>query len=202
MHHLHGTALQAMLTVLQAVGVLPNVASAEALLQSCRDCTRLSSKVNSLTAPFQTALAAAQLLPVTDTAHHMAVNHGTDITLPSTEVMYRYQSASSMMAMPGLHQSVGVGQMGAAPQAGQLSAAPWAEPPVAKPDSGLPEAGPENSVGQLPSAEPPAAAPMSELSAGAPELGPPTQAMMTPDLQSEGDDISTLHVEGASGHVL
>ena len=191
-----------MLTVLQAIGVLPNVASAEALLQSCRDCARLSSKVNSLTAPFQTALAAAQLLPVTDAAHHMTVGHGTDIALPSTEVMYRYQSASSMMAMPGLHQSVGVGQMGAAPQAGQLSAAPCAGPPVAKHESGLPEAGPENSAGQLSSAEPPAAAPISELSTGSPELEPPTQATMTPDLQSEGDDISTLHVEGASGHVL
>ena len=51
-----------LLIALQVIGVPPNVASAEALMQACWSVTYVAGRVNQLIALFQPALAAAQLI--------------------------------------------------------------------------------------------------------------------------------------------
>ncbi len=146
---------------MQAVGVSPNVASAEGLLQSCRHCTHLSGKVNNLTAPFQPALAAVQLLPLTDAAQSSLASQAAETEiLPSADIMHRWHSGSA-------------GPSAMTPSVAQTSAA------------GLP--------GPAPGARP--------LTAAL-ESGPSTGAPVTPDLQSEGTDVSSLDADEAPAHEL
>ncbi len=172
---------------MQAIGIMPNAASAEALLQSCRDCQHLSRKVNSMTAPFQAVLAAAQLIPRTAAPQGIATTSTADVpeTLPSADIMHRWQAsptgsynmAASVSAQ--VDQSSGAGLRAAAPPPGQLGGALKLGPLAALPSSGL-----ADETGHL------ASAPKSGPMAAGSGSGPPTGAPPTPDLHSEGSDVS------------
>ena len=185
--------------VMQAIGIMPNAASAEALLQSCRDCQHLSCKVNSMTAPFQAVLAAAQLMPRTAPLQGIATTSTSDVpeTLPSADIMHRWQAsptgsynvAASVTAQ--VNESSGGGLRATAPPPGQLGAALKLGPLPALPSSGL-----ADETGHL------AAGPKSGPMAAGSGSGPPTGAPPTPDLHSEGSDVSPSHAEEASAHQL
>ena len=170
---------------------MPNAASAEALLQSCQDCTHLFHKVNSMTAPFQAVLAAAQLRPSADASHSASTSAAAQSaqSLPSADIMYRWQTGSdsnpSMApATLQMHPSSEAGLLTAAPGhlAGALSLGPYAAKQSLDQSWHLPAA---------PKAEPVAARPGS---------GPPTGAPPTPDLQSENSDTSPSRADAASAH--
>lgn len=185
--------------VMQAIGIMPNAASADALLQSCRDCQHVSSKVNSMTAPFQAVLAAAQLIPRTAALQGAAATSTADVpeTLPSADIMHRWQAsppdsynmAASVTAQ--VDQSSGAGLRATAPPSGQLGAALKLGPLAALPSSGL-----ADETGHL------ASAPKSGPMAAGSGSGPPTKAPPTPDLHSEGSDVSPPHAEEASPYQL
>ena len=185
--------------VMQAIGIMPNAASAEALLQSCRDCQHLSHKVNSMTAPFQAVLAAAQLMPRTAALQGMATTSTADVpeTLPSADIMHRWQASPTgsynMAASPSaqVNQSSGAGLRATAPPPGQLVGALHLGPLAALPSSGL-----ADETGHL------ASGPKSGPMAAGSGSGPPTGAPPTPDLHSEGSDVSPSHAEEASAHQL
>lgn len=184
---------------MQAIGIMPNAASAEALLQSCRDCEHLSDKVNSMTAHFQALLAAAQLMPQTAASQDIATTSTADVpeTLPSVDIMHRWQaSPAGSYNMPAalsaqVGQSSEAGLQATAPPAEQLVGALHLGPLTALPSSGL-----ADETGHL------ASGPKSGPMAAGSGSGPPTGAPPTPDLHSEGSDVSLSHAEEASAYQL
>lgn len=195
----HGERAIEIWEEMQAIGIMPNAASAEALLQSCQDCQHLSHKVNSMTAPFQAVLAAAQLMPRTAPLQGMANASTTDVpdTLPSADIMHRWQAsppgshnmAASLSAQ--VDQSSGAGLQATAPPPGQLGGALKLSPLAALSSSRL-----ADETGHLASGL--KSGPMAAGSGS----GPPTGAPPTPDLHSEGSDVSPSHAEEASAHQL
>lgn len=178
---------------MQAIGIMPNAASAEALLQSCQDCTHLFHKVNSMTAPFQAVLATAQFRPTVDPLHSASTSAAAQSaqSLPSVDIMYRWQTGSDSNpnmapATLQMHPSSGAGLLTSAPSPGHLTGALSLGPYAAK-----------QSLDQswhLP------AAPKAEPLAARPGSGPPTGAPPTPDLQSEVSDTSPLHDDAEPAH--
>ena len=107
---------------MQAVGLSPNVASAEALLQSCQGCTHLSGKVDILTAPFQPALMAARLLPRAATAQTSSPRGAAEpapaAQLPSADILPASPAEKSTeigSSGTDLAQPSGAGQLAADP---------------------------------------------------------------------------------------
>ncbi len=198
-HPFHMLLSAPNVAVMQAIGIMPNAASAEALLQSCRDCQHLSRKVNSMTAPFQAVLAAAQLMPRTAAPQGIATTSTADVpeTLPSADIMHRWQAspagsynmAASLSAQAD--QSSGAGLRATAPPPEQLVAALHLGPLATLPSSGL-----ADETSHL------ASGPKSGPMAAGSGSGPPTGAPSTPDLHSEGSDVSPSHAEEASAHQL
>lgn len=183
---------------LQAVGIPPNVASAEALLQASKSCTHLSDRVNQLIAPFQPALAAAQLTQLVPSLPDFSST--SPVVAAAQSLLDRFPIGST-----GAAQNILVGQAAALPtsstrgQAGSEGQAPsgmrsldqssGAGPSVAKPQKGLLPAGLEASS-EKPS-ESVLAAPEKETLERAPGSGPPTAAPVTPVAHSESAEASS-----------
>ena len=202
------------------MGVTPNVASAEALIQSCQDCPHLSIKVNSLTGAFQPALAALHKLPAANlpqgmTAQNMALLSPDGMSMPSGlayDSLMRFETARSGALSSSPSQGVQSASSGALQRvhsgntdvlrsafggqgAGQSAATPR---PGLLPADAL--SGPHATV---PSAGSRSSAPGSDTKAGhvgkRPGSGLSAGAPTTPDLQSEGEeDVSPQDAGKAS----
>ena len=183
---------------MQAVGLPPNIASAEALTQACRTCKHLSDRVNMLIAPFQPALAAQQLTQMSLSPQFRFTNPalaaaqlaesnflGASPEAAQSSLAGQPASASpshSIHVTPGLQSgtAIGPGQMshGQSSAAGQMQA--------------------DARMGMLPSAlgsgtmqsaamEP--AAPGKEMLETALGSGPSTGAPVTPVAHSESAEM-------------
>lgn len=179
--------------VSQAIGVPPNVASAEALLQASRSCTHLSDRVKQLIAPFQPALAAAQLSqaslpsdlrfanPLLAAAQMLPENRFPTTFTDAAQNMLAGPSASSLLApstthaVPGWQAESG---MASEQKSHDQSFGQGMLPPAVA--SAVNE-----SSGSLP------AAPEKETLEPAPGSGPPTAAPVTPVARSESAEASS-----------
>lgn len=189
----HGERAVEVWEEMQATGVPFNVASAEALLQASRSCTHLTDKVAQLIAPFQPALAAAQLTQtpppheprLSDPAAAVAAQallrnraptalSGPPVPMPSalTSEGGPGWQAESNTALEGTHhdQASGVGLLVAEPSTDMLPAAPA---------SGLDQSFESGT------------APEKETLDTAPGSGPPTAAPVTPVARSETAELSS-----------
>ena len=173
-------------------------------MQASRTCTYLSDTVNQLIAPFQPALAAAQLthmsqmppelrftnpvlaaaqilpenrLPAgfTEAAQNMLVGQVAPLpTSPMTHIAPRWQAGSERQATSDRNHDHSSG----------------AGPDMAEPQEGMLPPALASRLDKLPGSMP--AAPENEASETASGSGPPTAAPVTPVAHSESAEASSL----------
>ena len=188
---------------MQAVGVPPNIASAEALIQSCCNSTHLSDRVNTLIAPFQPALAAQQLT-------QMSLSPDFRFTNPALAAAQLLAENKFSNASAEAAQSILAGQPAspsASPSASHARPAPlgWrsryaitseqmghiqsfeAGPMQTEPSTGLLSTALESGAMQSAALEP--AAPEKEMQETASGSGPSTGAPVTPVAHSESAEM-------------
>ena len=189
---------------MQALGIPPNVASAEALMQASGSCSHLSDRVNQLIAPFQAALAAAQLTQMSPLPSEPTL---TNPTLAAAHMLPEHRLPAGFTDAA---QNMLVGQVAALPTPPLTHVAPrWQAgferqvPTERRSHDQSSGAGPdvaEHQIGMLPvalassleksSGSVPAASEQETLETAS-GSGPPTAAPVTPVARSESGEASS-----------